>query len=71
VVITPPGKSVSEEEKFDAKIQDQDDRTGDVEGASHICKNTSSGSFLLPSSSFLLAPDSWLLTPIFSGGLQK
>jgi mannitol 2-dehydrogenase len=40
-------------------------------GASHICKNTSSGSFLLPSSSFLLAPDSWLLTPIFSGGLQK
>jgi hypothetical protein len=27
-------------------------------GASHICKNTSSGSFLLPSSSFLLAPDS-------------
>ena len=38
-------------------------------GASHICKNTSSGSFLLPSSSFLLAPDSWLLTPIFSGGL--
>ena len=35
-------------------------------GASHICKNTSSGSFLLPSSSFLLAPDSWLLTPIFS-----
>jgi hypothetical protein len=27
-------------------------------GASHICKNTSSSSFLLPSSSFLLAPDS-------------
>jgi hypothetical protein len=27
-------------------------------GASHICKNTSSGSFLLASSSFLLAPDS-------------
>jgi hypothetical protein len=27
-------------------------------GASHICKNTSSGSFLLPSSSFLLTPDS-------------
>ncbi len=38
----------------------------DVTGASHICKNTSSGSFLLPSSSFLLAPDSWLLPPIFS-----
>ena len=30
----------------------------DSSGASHICKNTSSGSFLLPSSSFLLAPDS-------------
>jgi len=29
-----------------------------VTGGSHICKNTSSGSFLLPSSSFLLAPDS-------------
>jgi hypothetical protein len=27
-------------------------------GASHICKNTYSGSFLLPSSSFLLAPGS-------------
>ncbi|MEG4520799.1 MULTISPECIES: hypothetical protein [unclassified Microcoleus] len=27
-------------------------------GASHICKNTSSDSFLLPSDSFLLAPDS-------------
>jgi hypothetical protein len=42
-----------------------------ITGASHICKNTSSGSFLLPSSSFLLAPDSWLLTPISSGGLPK
>jgi hypothetical protein len=31
VVITPPGKSVSEEEKFDAKIQDKDDRNGDVD----------------------------------------
>ncbi|WP_242715987.1 hypothetical protein [Microcoleus vaginatus] len=33
-------------------------------GASHICKNTYSGFFLLPSSSFLLTPDSWLLAPI-------
>jgi hypothetical protein len=30
-VITPPGKRVSEDEKFDAKIQDRDDRTGDVD----------------------------------------
>jgi hypothetical protein len=30
-VITPPGKKVSEEEKFDAKIQYQDDRNGDVD----------------------------------------
>jgi len=30
-VITRPGKRVSEEEKFDAKIQDQDDRNGDVD----------------------------------------
>ena len=41
-----------------------------MRGASHICKNTSSGSFLLapsfwllPSGSFLLAPGSWLLAP--------
>jgi hypothetical protein len=31
LVITPPGKRVSEEEKFDAKIQDKDDRNGDVD----------------------------------------
>jgi hypothetical protein len=37
-----------------------------IRGASHICKNTSSGSFFLPSDSFLLAPGSWLLTPISS-----
>jgi len=30
-VITRPGKRVSEEEKFDAKIQVQDDRNGDVD----------------------------------------
>jgi hypothetical protein len=30
-VITPPGKRVSEEEKFDAKIQYQDDSSGDVD----------------------------------------
>ena len=34
--------------------------------ASHICKNTSSGSFLLPPSSFLLPPASCLTTPISS-----
>jgi hypothetical protein len=31
VVITPSGKRVSEEEKFDAKIQDKDDPNGDVD----------------------------------------
>jgi len=30
-VITPPGKRVSEGEKFDAKIKDKDDRNGDVD----------------------------------------
>jgi len=30
-VISPPGKRVSEEEKLDAKIQDKDDRNGDVD----------------------------------------
>jgi hypothetical protein len=31
VVITRPGKRLSEEKKFDAKIQDKDDRNGDVD----------------------------------------
>jgi len=31
VVITRPGKRVSDEEKFDAKTQDKDDRNGDVD----------------------------------------
>jgi hypothetical protein len=31
VVITRPGKRVSQEEKFDAKIEDKDDQNGDVD----------------------------------------
>jgi hypothetical protein len=31
LVITPPGKRVSEEEKFDGKIQDKDDPNGDLD----------------------------------------
>jgi hypothetical protein len=34
LVIAPPGKRVSEEEKFDAKIQDKDDPNGDVDRSS-------------------------------------
>jgi hypothetical protein len=46
------------QQKLELSDRDREEIIERIRGASHICKNTSSGSFLLPSSSFLLAPDS-------------